>query len=218
MGFTASNCIVFGEYTLFALGKAPAEHRAEARLLAVGLMTAITIIHGCFLRAGILIQNILGWVKIGLVVFMVGASTAVVATGYRPEPGKNVATFSGTWDGIWEGSVWNWGIISTALFKVFYSFAGLENANNIVNEIVNPVRTLKTASTTALVAACGLYLLVNVAYFLIVPLEEIKGSGELIAALYFDRLFGKSFGGWFLSLAVATSAAGNVMVATFALV
>ncbi|KAM7212543.1 Amino acid/polyamine transporter I [Rhypophila decipiens] len=217
LGFTASNCIVFGEYTLFALGRNPTERRDEVRVLAVTLMVAITIIHGCFLRTGILIQNILGWIKLGLVGFMVLASGIVVMTGYRPSETSSVSPGLPSWSSIWEGSVWNWGIISTALFKVFYSYAGLQNANNVVNEIVNPVRTLKTAATTALVASCVLYFLVNVAYFLIVPLDEIKHGGELVAALFFSRLFGPSGGGWFLSLAVAVSAAGNVMVVTFAL-
>ncbi|KAK0614534.1 amino acid/polyamine transporter I [Immersiella caudata] len=225
LGFTASNCIVFGEYTLFAVGKDPAEHRSEVRFLAVSVMIAITVIHGCFLRAGILIQNILGWIKLALVGFMVIASAFVVATSYRPSPAasdilnpapSHFNTFP-SWSSIWEGSVWNWGIISTALFKVFYSYSGLQNANNVVNEIINPVRTLKTAATTALAVSCAVYFLVNVAYFLVVPLEEIKESGELIAALFFERLFGRTGGAWFLSLAVVVSAAGNVMVVTFAL-
>jgi amino acid transporter len=200
LGFTASNCIVFGEYILFAAGKDPADHRGEVRFLAVSLMLAITVVHGCFLRAGILIQNILGWIKLALVGFMVVASAFVVATGYRPAPSgadpnalipSHFTTFP-SWSSIWEGSVWNWGIISTALFKVFYAYAGLQNANNVVNEIVNPVRTLKTAATTALVVSCAVYFLVNVAYFLVVPLEDIKESGELIAALFFERLFGRA--------------------------
>ncbi|KAK4184326.1 amino acid permease-domain-containing protein [Podospora australis] len=217
LGFTSSNCIVFGEYVLFALGKTPAENPVEVRILAVGLMTLITIIHGCFLRTGIFIQNVLGWVKIGLVVFMTLASGTVVLAGYRPTQDVRENIFPTTWDGIWEGSVWNWGIISTALFKVFYSYSGLQNVNNVLNEVQDPVRTLKSASTTALITSCLLYVLVNVAYFLIVPLEDIKGSGEMIAALFFQRIFGPTVGNILLPLAVATSAAGNVMVVTFAL-
>lgn len=63
-----------------------------------------------------------------------------------------------------------------------------------------------------------LYVLVNVAYFLVVPLDEIKESGEMIAALFFERVFGQAVGRTILPLAVAVSAAGNVMVVTFALV
>jgi hypothetical protein len=51
-----------------------------------------------------------------------------------------------------------------------------------------------------------------------VPLEEVKESGELIAALFFERVFGQNFGRVVLPLAIAVSAAGNVMVVTFTLV
>ncbi|KAK4171522.1 putative low-affinity methionine permease [Triangularia setosa] len=217
LGFTASNCIVFGEYILFALGKHPSEHRVEVRTLAVTLMTLITIIHGCFLRTGIFIQNLLGWIKVGLILFMTLASAVVVLAGYRPTAPTEPTRLLPSWDAIWEGSVWNWGIISTALFKVFYSYSGLQNVNNVLNEVRDPVKTLRSAAPTALFTTCLLYFLVNVAYFLIVPLNEIKKSGELIAALFFQRLLGETTGRIFLPLAVAISAAGNVMVVTFSL-
>jgi amino acid transporter len=123
-----------------------------------------------------------------------------------------------SWDSLWTDSVWSWSAISTALFKVFYSYAGLDNMVNVLNEVKNPVRTLKTVSITALVTACAMYLLVNIAYLSVVPLDEIKQSGELIAALFFEKVFGPQLGRTVLPLAVALSAAGNVMVVSFALV
>lgn len=107
---------------------------------------------------------------------------------------------------------------STSLFKVFYSYAGLSNANNVMNEVKNPVRTLRSVSLAALITSCLLYILANVAYFLVVPLDEIKRSNELVAALFFERAFGPSWGRTFLPLMIAISAAANVMVVTFALV
>ncbi|KAK3938017.1 amino acid permease-domain-containing protein [Diplogelasinospora grovesii] len=216
LGFTASNCIVFAEYVLFAIGKEA--DSLHVKILAVGLMTVVTVIHGCFLKTGIFIQNVLGWVKIALVIFMVIASVVIVVshtnnTGY-PTPSH---TLSASWDGIWEGSVWDWGIISTTLFKIFYSYAGLQNVNNVMNEVKNPVSTLKSAATTGLITACLLYFLINIAYFIVIPLGDIKESGELIAALFFERTFGAALGKVFLPLAVSVSAAGNVMVVTFAL-
>ena len=223
LGFTASNCIVFGEYVLFAFHQEPTPFAQKA--LAVGLLTVITIIHSCFLKTGIFIQNVLGWVKIGLIVFMIFTSLFVVIL--RPDERSRKLSFSSiqkpsiqkiSWDGLWEGSVWNWGIVSTALFKVFYSYAGLQNVNNVLNEVKNPVKTLKSATSASLLTACILYVLVNIAYFLIIPIEDIKESGELIAALFFERVFGATVGSILLPLAVAISAAGNVMVVTFSLV
>lgn len=99
-----------------------------------------------------------------------------------------------------------------------YSYAGLGNVNNVLNEVRDPVRTLKTVAPAALLTACLLYLLVNFAYFSVVPLQEVKDSGELIAALFFEKVFGPSLGKTILPLAIAVSAAGNVMVVTFTLV
>lgn len=208
---------VFGQYVLFAFRIEPTPVLQKS--LAVALLTSITIVHGCFLRTGIFVQNVLGWIKVGLIIFMVLTGLFVVLV--RPDTSANSigkTPHMATWESLWEGTTWNWGILSTALFKVFYSYAGLENANNVLNEVKNPVKTLKSAATAALATACILYLLVNCAYFLVVPLDEITNSGELIAALFFERTFGPTIGRTILPLAVAISAIGNVMVVTFALV
>lgn len=220
LGFTASNCIVFGEYVLFAFGIEGTELGQKA--IALGLLTWITIIHGCFLKTGIWIQNFLGWIKVGLILFMALTGIFVVIFGVKlPETGAPIPTLSRdgfSWDGLWEGSNWHWGTLTTAIFKVSYSYAGLSNLNNVLNEVKNPVRTLKTVAPAALFTACSLYLLANFAYLSVVPLEEVKESGQLIAALFFERIFGDIGGRILLPLAVAISAAGNVMVVTFTLV
>lgn len=186
----------------------------EGKLLGLGLLTVIVIIHSCFYKTGILIQNVLGWVKIALAVFMVFTSLFVVL--FRRNVGTELIMPSKVNSNyLWDGSVWNWGVISTAMFKVSYSYSGLSNVNNVLNEVKNPVKTLKSAATTALITSCVLYLLVNIAYFLVVPIEDIKHSGELVAALFFERVFGDRVGKVLLPLAIATSAAGNVMVVTF---
>ncbi|KAF2661039.1 hypothetical protein K491DRAFT_588114 [Lophiostoma macrostomum CBS 122681] len=201
LGFTASNCIVFAEYTLFAFDVEATD--LARKTLAVGLLTAITIVHGCFLKTGIAIQNFLGWIKVGLVIFMILAGLFVVLFQRQDSTDTRRDRFASQ-EGLWEGSDWSWGVIATSLFKVFYSYAGLTNVNNSV-------------SISSLLTACFLYVLVNIAYFMVVPLDEIRDSGELIAALFFERSFGPHFGKKILPLAVALSGAGNVMVVTFAL-
>ncbi|KAF6823310.1 methionine permease [Colletotrichum musicola] len=214
LGFTASNCIVFSEYMLFALGgDNPSDFLRKT--LAVGLLTAITLIHGCVPRVGVKLQNILGWIKVGLVIFMIFCGFYVVL--FQPSTESAQATSPTiSWESLWDGTNWNWGIISTSLFKVFYSYSGLDNANLVLNEVKDPVRTLRSVTVAALSTACGMYLLINVAYFLVVPVEEIKQSGELIAALFFERVFGHGMGRTILPLAVALSAGGNVLVVAFA--
>ena len=213
LGFTSSNCIVFGEYLLVALDIENTAFRQ--RTLAVGLLTAITIVHGCFLKTGIWIQNALAWVKIGLMAFMV--ILGVVAL-FLPQTSTRTNAEALSVARLFEGSNWDLVALSTAIFKVTYSFAGYDNVNNVLNEVKNPVRTLKTMAPTALLTVAVFYLMLNVAYFIVVPLEEIKDSGELIAALFFEKMFGTGVASKLLPILVAVSGAGNVMVVTFALV
>lgn len=215
LGFTASNCIVFAKYTLFATRAEPTD--LTTKLLAVGLLTAITVVHGCFRRTGILIQDALGWLKVGLIIFMICTGLFVVTL--RPTTSSATLSTSSakSWKLLWDDSEWGWNNLTTAFLKIFYSYAGLSNINNVLNEVKNPVRTLKTVGPAALFTACIMYLLANVSYLAVVPLEDVKSSKELIAALFFERVFGAGFGNVFLPLAVALSAAGNVMVVTFSL-
>ncbi|KAH7322592.1 amino acid permease-domain-containing protein [Stachybotrys elegans] len=212
LGFTASNCVVFSQYVLFAAG-VDAPTAALRKGVAVGLLATITVIHGCLPKLGVRLQNSIGWVKIAIMIFMILSSVWVLL--FRRNGLESSPTNDLSWDHLWDGSVWNWGIISTSFFKVFYSFAGLDNVNGVLNEVKDPVRTLKSVSTVALTSATAMYLMINLAYFLVVPVDEIKKGGELIAAIFFERVFGRGFGRTALPLAVALSAAGNVMVVSF---
>ncbi|KAH6958008.1 amino acid permease-domain-containing protein [Ilyonectria sp. MPI-CAGE-AT-0026] len=215
LGFTASNCVVFSRYVLFALG-VHEPGNVSLKGLAIGLLTTVTVVHGIFPKTGVRIQNTLGWVKVGVILFMILSGIYVVL--FRPDS-DSMSERSNllSWDHLWEDSSWNWGVIATSLFKVFYSYAGLDNVSNVLNEVKDPVRTLRSVAMTALATACSMYFLINVAYFLVVPVDEIRDSGELIAALFFEHLFGENLGRRILPLAVALSAAGNVMVVTFAM-
>ncbi|RMD41904.1 hypothetical protein DV735_g3205, partial [Chaetothyriales sp. CBS 134920] len=204
MGFTAANCIVFAKYIVYAFDMEPTEK--STKFLAVALLTTLTVIHGCFYKAGIWIQNVLGWMKMVLIIFTILSGLFVVL--WRPSTAAGLHT----WNHLWDDSHWEWNTISVAFFKCLYSYAGLGNVNNVLNEVRNPIRTVKYVGPVALLTACLMYMLINVAYLSVVPLDEIHKSRELIAALFFRRLgFGKSF----LPIAIALSAAGNVMVVMF---
>ena len=210
-GITASNCIIFAKYVLFALQIEPTDFMTK--LLAVGLMTVITIIHSCFLRTGIMIQNVLGWIKVALITFTCLTGIYVLLT--RSEEVK-LTTGHSNFEDLWADTNWDFNTISTAFFKVLYSYAGLGNINNVLNEVKNPRSNPQDCRTPiALLTACVLYLAINLAFVSVIPLDEVKRSNELIAALFFEKL---GYGRWYLPLLIALSAAGNVMVVTFSLV
>ncbi|KAJ6155159.1 methionine permease [Penicillium chermesinum] len=211
LGFTASNCIVFAKYFTFAFSIEANDF--QQKLLAVSLLTVITILHGFFLRPGIWIQNVLGWLKLFIVgiVSVTGAGIVVLRLFESNVEATPVSEPRGivSWDTLWEGSNWSWSLLSTALFKVFYSYAGLTNVNNVMSEVKNPVRTLKTVCPTALLTSGALYFLANLSYLLVIPLDEIKNGGELVGALLFERVFGQHFGKTLFPLAIAICAGGT---------
>lgn len=209
--FTAASSLVFSEYFLFALGYQST--KVLQRSIAVGLLTAITIIHGCFLKSGIWIQNLLAWLKIGLMAFMaiVGLAAPFLPRQTADHSGAN----SSFWSHLMRGSIWSLSPLATAILQVNFSFAGADTLAYVLNEVKNPVKTLKTSAPLALLTVTTFYLMVNIAYFTIVPLKEFEKGGELVAALFFERLFGPNVGGKLLPALIAMSAAGNVMSTVF---
>lgn len=119
LGFSASNCIIFSKYTLFALDIHPSE--LQSKLVAASLLTVVTLIHGRFLKAGIYIQDVLGWIKIFLAVAVSLTGIWVIVIGHRhdhhvgPDSAYHESTLS--WDEIWKDSNWSFGVLSTSLFK-----------------------------------------------------------------------------------------------------
>ena len=54
---------------------------------------------------------------------------------------------------------------ATATFKVLNAYAGWSNVNYVLNNVKNPVRTLKIAGPLGLGICAVLYMLANIAYF-----------------------------------------------------
>ena len=119
LGFTASNCMAFAQYTLYAFDIEATDVLRKG--LAVGLLTAITIVHVCFRQTGIEAQNVLDWIKVALVVFMALSGLFVVVS--KPEGLDGRRSHFPTRANSWKDTECSWGTISTSLFMVFYSYA-----------------------------------------------------------------------------------------------
>lgn len=211
LGFTAANCIVFSEYLFFAVGYQPS--RIVQRLVAVALITVITIVHGCFLKAGIWIQDLLAWVKLGLMAFMAVVGLAALALPRRTafDQGADLAS----WSDLMSGSIWSWGSMASSTLLVASSFSGADSLVYVLNEVKNPIKTLKTSAPLALLTVTLFYLMMNIAFFIIIPLQEFKNGGELVAALFFEKLLGANVGGIVLPALIAICSAGNIMSTVF---
>ena len=51
------------------------------------------------------------------------------------------------------------------MFKILYSYNGWQYANYVLNEVKDPIRTIKIAGPLGLGITSALYIFANIAYF-----------------------------------------------------
>lgn len=208
MSFSASNAIVFAQYALTALEIPVTDYNQTIIGLAVVFMTV-----GCVALStkwSLRIVNILTVIKILSLAFMVISGIAVLlGLTHIEDPFAN-------FHNIFEGTNTNLNALATAFVKVNHAFIGWHNAFNVLAEIKgsNPARKVRNSSIISLSLMSILFLLVNMAYVAVIPREEIRNSGQLVAALFFHRLFGPVIGVKVLTLLVACGCFGNIIAVT----
>jgi len=95
------------------------------------------------------------------------------------------------------------------MFEVLYAYSGWQNANYVLNEVRDPVRTLKIAGPLGLGITATLYIFANIAYFAASPKKAILESGTTVASLFFENVFGVQ-AQRAMTVFVALSALGSV--------
>ena len=167
-------------------------------------------------------MNLISAVKLIILLFIVITGFVVLGGGTSVKDPR--ANFRNSFDGVTH----NGNGIVNALVSINFAYEGYENGFNVVAEIKvrcstsnsdllllinfvqNPFKSLKRVTPISLTIVAILYVLANVAYFAAVPAAEIRESGELTAALFFEAVFGmKNARG--LPALIAISAAGNIM-------
>lgn len=99
----------------------------------------------------------------------------------------------------------------TGLIGVLFSVGGWHHASYVAGEAVDAPRTVPKAMFLGVLIVTGMYLLVNVAYMLLLPLDGIAGTktvaGDAIATL-------APWGGKAVAVAIALSIFGTISIYT----
>ncbi|THY32851.1 amino acid transporter [Aureobasidium pullulans] len=176
----------------------------EQKGVAIACYTLVTLLLIFHTKTSYRISNVIGIIKVLTLVFI--AITGLVVLGGHTRVQDPYANFRNAF----EGKATGYGM-TNSLVKIIFSYAGYENAFNIVNEIQNPVKTIKRNASYSLVAVTILYLLANIAYFAAVPKSDIMTSGVTVASLFFTNVFGHAKGVKVFNLLIALSAFGNLI-------
>ncbi|EFX05089.1 high affinity methionine permease [Grosmannia clavigera kw1407] len=208
LGWASGNSVVFGEYILNA---AQVEvTRWNQRGIGLACITSAFLIHGLALKWGLRLQNLLGSIKLVVIVIIVIGGWIALAGHVKVPEDEKPHNFRHAFEGT-TGSAYG---VVTALYNVIWSYIGYSNANYALSETKDPVRTLRIAAPLAICVISVLYMFVNIAYFAAVPKKDIISSGQLVAASMFRNVFGGT-AERALSVFVALSAFGNVLAVIF---
>ncbi|KAH7101991.1 amino acid transporter [Auriculariales sp. MPI-PUGE-AT-0066] len=202
----AVNAIVFSQYFIHVLGQdwSAGRQTVIATLLVVCAMTIV----GGSTKWAIRLVNVSTFVKFLVLVFIVATGIAIFA-GWT--------SIQDPWDNFrhpFEGSTTNPSSLATALVKISYTFAGGSTAYNVLAEVQGGAPTARRAGYIAVGLVSVLFFLVNVAYVAALPKAEIEGSGQLVAAVFFRKVFGDGVAGKAFPTLIACGSIGIWLAST----
>lgn len=121
LGFTASGCIVFASNIVVASGRTPGEW--EERGIAIAVIVFVTCVHTFTPKVGVWLMNVIGSIKVIILLFIVITGWVVLGGGFKSVPDPH-ASFRNSF----AGSATSGNLYASALFKVLNSYAGWSNA------------------------------------------------------------------------------------------
>ena len=172
--------VVFGEYFLRSVGVDPVEHWMAARCLSAG---AIAFAAAANIRAaniGAFIVGMATWAKFTALVVL--ALSAFFLGGSHGATVANLTT--GT------GSTLLIGNMGLALVSILWAYDGWADLSFASGEVKDPQRNLPRAIILGTLAIIVIYLLTNVAYLYVNPIDAVARS-PLVAADTMLAVFGR---------------------------
>ena len=113
----------------------------------------------------------------------------------------------------WAGSSLNGNAVATALVKTHFAYVGWANAFNVLAEVRgrDPVRVVQNAGRLSIGIATVLFVFINISYVAVIPKDVMKNSGQLVGAVFFQRVFGENWAAKILPVMVIFSCVGNIV-------
>lgn len=173
--------VVFGEYLLRSIGVDPIEHYILSRSLSAAAIAFAALVNIRGADLGALIVGIATWAKflalavLALSAFLIGGSHGAAVSHLTTGTGAPVAI----------------GSMGLALVSILWAYDGWADLSFASGEVKDPQRNLPRAIILGTLAIIVIYLMTNVAYLYVNPIEKVAQS-RLVAADTMLALFGRA--------------------------
>ena len=165
----------FAEYFLRVIGVDPGEYARYIAALAIIAMGTVNILG---VRWGTLVLGFTTLAKYGGLIFIIAIALilGLPQTGGHYTPAMPEGSFSMRMFGL-------------ALVSVLWAYDGYADLSYTTGEVKDPERTMPRALIGGTIAIVTIYLLANIAYLAVIPVEEMRRS-PLVAADVAERVLG----------------------------
>jgi len=184
-------------FHVWGIGDVAPFAEAGTKGLAAILIIALTAVNYVGVRFGGIVQNIFTVAK-------VGAMLLLVLGAFLLPTGGSVTHFAVDNPAVQLGGLALFAAVAAALQGAFWSYDGWNKITYIAGEVKQPQRTIPLGLLWGMLAVTAIYLLMNVAYLWVLPMEEMAKS-KLVAADVAEKIF-TGGGRWVAAL---------VMISTF---
>ncbi|MEL6867387.1 MAG: amino acid permease [Bacteroidota bacterium] len=198
-GALAALSIAFAEYMTFFVPNMTANGKIILAIITIASLTTINIF-------GVNISQWLASTFTGLKLIAIGA--IILAGLFFYEPTNVNLQWSLSTGEMPDNLIQS---LLLALIGVLWSFGGWHHASYVAGEAINAQRTVPRAMILGTLIVTITYVLVNLAYMLLLPLSEIAGTervaGDAIASVIHN-------GGRLVAVAIAISIFGTIAIYT----
>lgn len=224
IGNASANALSFASHLLSASGHTEVYAASPPRYLgnwvrgiAVGTMTVVCLMHGIWRRLGIAVNNVFALFKLLMLLLIIILGFMSIdgkVFGTPPPVSENLAPSNSFKNPRKEAYGY-----AEAYLAVIFAFGGFNQANYVLGEIREPSKIFRSATLFAVGTVCVSYMLVNIAYMIVVPAStQVSGNvAEAFIRLTLGRVssYGDRHAAEILNAFMAFSSLGNVIVSTY---
>jgi amino acid transporter len=204
----SGNAIAFGRYLTQATGHDP-DDKGLVIGLAIAAMTLSCLLHAVWRKGGILLNNAFAVMKVAilLMIIILGIVKLVHPPSVNPENFDIKTSFSGPPLGLSS--------YATSMLYAYYPYTGFVQPLYVLAEVRNPRGRFTKATIGTMVAIFIMYLLVNIAFFAVLPKSLIMSPDSDIALLFFQSIFENKAATQVMAAFIAINILGNIIVMIF---